>query len=294
MKNQEKIKKARIFQFLKIFFYEAFFFSIVLGLGILSAFKTKELLKIEEISIPSISFWRFFLYFLLATLFIFLVSFLGRRFRKGRETVFKFIFVFITAWGGLISLSLWLPDFFALILILILTLGWLKKPLIFLHNLAMILGIVGIGSILGLGFTPSAMIIILMVFSVYDYIAVYKTKHMVKMAKEMIEVKVILGFVLPQKMSDFLANLKEVRVPAERVGGRFLILGGGDVAFPLLFSVSLIPSGILNSIIVAFFALLGLCVSFLLFICQKTREPIPALPPIALFSIIGYLITLII
>jgi len=286
MQNQEKIKRARIFQLWKIFFYEAFLFLIVLGLGILSALKARELLRIEEISISPISFWRFFLYFLSATLFIFLISFLGKRFKRVKQTVFKFLFVFVTAWGGLISLSLWLPDFFALILILILILGWLKKPLILLHNLAMILGMVGIGSILGLGLTPSVMIIILVVFSIYDYIAVYKTKHMVKMAKEMIEAGTILGFVLPQRISDFLADLKEVKP-----GGRFLILGGGDVVFPLLFSVSLIPSGVLNSIIVAFFALLGLLVSFLLFICQKTREPMPALPPIALFSIIGYLIT---
>ena len=31
--------------------------------------------------------------------------------------------------------------------------------------------------------------------------------------------------------------------------------------------------------------------SLLLFITQKTRKPIPALPPIALFSIIGFFIT---
>ena len=58
--------------------------------------------------------------------------------------------------------------------------------------------------------------------------------------------------------------------------------------------IILIPEGILNSLIVAMFSLIGLLVSFLIFISQKMRKPIPALPPIALFSIIGFLVTLII
>ena len=39
------------------------------------------------------------------------------------------------------------------------------------------------------------------------------------------------------------------------------------------------------------FSLIGLFLSFYIFASQKVRQPIPALPPIALFSIIGYIIT---
>jgi presenilin-like A22 family membrane protease len=83
-------------------------------------------------------------------------------------------------------------------------------------------------------------------------------------------------------------------------GGKFLILGAGDIVFPLILTVSLIPQGISDSLIVASFSLLGLLVGFLIFISQPPtgpgggRQPMPALPPIALFSIIGYLITRII
>ena len=109
------------------------------------------------------------------------------------------------------------------------------------------------------------------------------------MAKEMIEQKTILALVIPPSLSEFQAGLGEIKP-----GGRFLILGGGDIVFPLLLCASLIPIGILNSIIVAIFALIGLLASFWFFISQKIRQPIPALPPIALFSIIGFLITRII
>lgn len=289
MQDQTEIKETKISHPWKIFLWEAFLFLIVLGLGIASAFRVRELSKIEKIEISPVSFWQFLFYFLLATLFILLVSLLGKRFKKGKEMIFKALFIFTIVLGGLISFSIWLPDFFALILVVVLVFGWLIKPIVFLHDFAMISGVVGIGGVLGLSFSPLVMVVILIIFSIYDYIAVYKTKHMVKIAKEMVEAGAILGFILPQKISDLLADLKEVKP-----GGKFLILGGGDIAFPLIFSVSLIPLGILNSLIVGFFAFLGLLVSFLLFIYQKTRKPIPALPPIALFSIIGYLITMLI
>jgi presenilin-like A22 family membrane protease len=109
---------------------------------------------------------------------------------------------------------------------------------------------------------------------------------MVKMAKDMIEAGTILGLVFPFEPVGFLKSTNEVK-PGE---GKFLILGGGDVAFPLIFSVSLIKIGIWKSFLVAFFSLLGLFANFLLFIFQKERKAIPALPLISLFSIIGYLI----
>ena len=290
MQGKKKIKSLLFTQPWKIFIFEAFLFLLTLSFGIVNALRLKTLLKIKEASISPVSFWQFIIYFILATSIILLIILLGNKFKKGKIILFKGIFVFAIIFGGLVSLSLWIPDIFALILMVILVFIWLQKPIVLVHNLAIILGIAGI-STLGFSFSPENMILILIVFSAYDYIAVFKTKHMVKMAKEMIEAQAILGFILPQKISDFLANLKEVRLPAEQVGGKFLILGGGDVAFPLIFCVSLISSGILNSLIVAFYAFLGLFVNFLIFINQKARKPIPALPLIALFSIIGFFVT---
>lgn len=109
---------------------------------------------------------------------------------------------------------------------------------------------------------------------------------MVKMAKEMLQHKAIVGFIIPQKLSDFSTQLKKVKV-----GGKFLILGGGDIVFPLILAVSLIPQSTLHALIIAFFSVIGLFAGFLIFISQKTRAPMPALPPIALFSILGYLLT---
>jgi len=147
----------------------------------------------------------------------------------------------------------------------------------------------GLGTVLGLNLTPLMVVSFLVLFSIYDFIAVYKTKHMIKMAKEMMTVGVILGFIAPSKLADLKIPLRKVKM-----GGKFLILGGGDVVFPMLLVVSLLPQGLFHSLIVAFFALIGLFFSFLIFISQKVRAPIPALPPIALLSLLGYLLTLLI
>jgi hypothetical protein len=133
---------------------------------------------------------------------------------------------------------------------------------------------------------PEIVIALLAVFSVYDIVAVYKTKHMVEMAKEMIDSRAILGLIIPRNLSGFGEGLIRLKP-----GGKFLILGGGDIVFPLFLCCSLIPSyGIAKSFLAAAFSILGLLASFFLFAFQKKRSPIPALPPIAFFSIVGYLV----
>jgi len=288
MQDQEEIKTVLFIQPWKVFAIEAFLFCLTFGLGIVAAFRINEIFKMEKIEIPQISFWNFLLLFLLATLFILLLSHFVK-FKEGKRIIFKGLFIFISWWAGTIILSLWIPQLMAPILMGILVFWWFKKPLVLNHNLCLVLGIAGVGSTLGLSFTPLMMVALLIIFSIYDFIAVYKTKHMIKMAKEMIEAGAILALIVPPKISNFLVDLREIKP-----GGKFLILGGGDIAFPLLFCVSLVSEGILNSLIVAIFALFGLAVSFWFFISQKVRQPIPALPPIAFCSIIGYLITLII
>jgi len=283
--KQEKIESSPIENPWKIFAFQAFLFCLTLALGIATAFKLNQFLEVEKVPLPQISFWKFVVTFFLATVFFLsIIHFL--KFRKEKGTIFKIIFVLAVAFGGLLFLETWLPQPLPLIIVISLIFWWWKKPSVLNQNISMILGISGIGSTLGLALEPSVVVGLLIIFSIYDYIAVYKTKHMVKMAKEMIEEKAILALVVPSNVSEFRADLGEIKP-----GGKFLILGSGDVVFPLLLCVSLIPEGVLNSIIVAFFSLIGLFLSFYILTKRKARTPIPALPPIAFFSIVGFLIT---
>lgn len=278
--NQEPIQNPW-----RIFVIEAFLFCLTLSLGITAAFKLNEIVKIEKIALPQIPLWKFIFYFILATLIILLVI----RFIKFKRILFRGLFIFTIFLGGLLYLEIWLAEPIPFILLFGLVFWWWKSPSVLNQDILMILGMAGVGSILGLSLKPEIVIILLIIFSIYDFIAVYKTKHMIEMAKEMIKSRAILALVIPPNIQGFKAGLEEIRP-----GGKFAILGGGDIVFPLLFCASLIPLGIFNSIIVAFFALIGLFVGFYFFIIQKVRQPIPALPPIALFSILGFLLTLII
>jgi len=282
---RKEIKREAI---LKIFGWEVFLFFLTFVIGIFSATKIQSFLDKEKIVLPTISFSNFISYFIFATFIILLIVYLPK-IKKIRAGIYKLFFVFTVVYGALAVLPLLFGDILALFIIVILLYFWFKRPAVVIHDFLMIISMAGIGAMFGLSFEPKIVILLLIIFSVYDFIAVYKTKHMVKMAESMLETGVIMGLIIPQKISDFLENPKEIKLK-----GKFVILGGGDVVFPLIFSISMFSQGIINTLIVAFFSLLGLMVSFTLFILQKKRKPIPALPPIALLSIIGYIITLLI
>jgi len=271
---------------LLIFLEELFLFSLTLAFGIFLAFRINNQLPKIEVSVEKISFLQFISYFFLGTLFIVILSYF-KKFQRQKAFIYKSLFVITTFSSGLITLDiLGISNILGLVFMSILIFFWLKAPSALNHNALIILGISSIGSILGLSLSPMTVAFILIIFSIYDFIAVYKTKHMIKMAKDMIESGSILALVLPQKTDDFKAPLNSITT-----AGKSIILGGGDIAFPLIMASSLVPEGFLKVLIVSIFAVLGFSTSFLIFASGKERRSIPALPPIALGSILGFLIT---
>lgn len=288
--KQKKTERAARTVFWKIFSMEGGLFLLASILSVISAFKLDKLAKIQEIYLPKTSWQEFLLFFLLATILI-LVFISYKKAGKFKELIYKGLFVSTVFWGGMTVLNLILPVFGTILVMGVLITLWLEFPTVWVHNILMVLGLAGATSFLGLSFVPSAVVALLLFFSVYDFIAVYKTKHMIVMAKEMIERKVILGFIIPKEIKLFTSKLKEFKL-----GKNFTIIGGGDVALPGLLAVSVVPSGLLRALVIVAFSLLGFLFSYWLFVSQKNskdrHEPIPALPPIALISIIGYFITL--
>jgi len=93
----------------KIFIIEGFLFSLTLILGITTAFRLNEIFQTQKIEIPQISFWKFILNFLLATLFILFIVHLVK-FKKGKELFFKILFILAVFLGGLLCLEVWLQE----------------------------------------------------------------------------------------------------------------------------------------------------------------------------------------
>ena len=257
----------------KTFIFEAGLYLLSLVLGVLAGWKLKGLFA----SVETVSILEFVIVFVVLTGIVVLMA----NARKGKRIFFKAIFLITIILGNLFFLSLWLSDAISLLIVLVLLTLWFKKSWIIVHDILIVLAIAGIGARIGISLKPEIVVILLLVFSVYDYIAVYKTKHMVKMAQEMVNQRAILGIVVPQTMSDWFDSLKNIQS-----GGKFMILGAGDIIFPLILAVSA------NSFIIVVFSLLGLLLGFYIF--KKNSKPMPALPAIAIFSIIGYLVTIII
>lgn len=285
--REKTIKKAAQKQFWKVFLIEGGLFLLTSVIAMASAYQLNILVKLEKIYLPTVSLQDFIFAFLFVTFFILFFVFLKKG-GKFKEFVYKGFFILTVFWGGMTILNLLLPVFGAVLIIGALLIWWLEKPIVLGHDILMVLGLSGAASFFGLGFQPAIVVLLLLVFSFYDFIAVYKTKHMIKMAKDMIDKKVVLGFIIPKKIKYFRESLKELKP-----GGNFFILGGGDIVFPNLLAVSVIPSGLLKAFIVVIFSLAGSLLSYWLFMRQTDAEPIPALPPVALLAIIGYFVTLL-
>src|SRR6056297_4090102 len=273
---------------LQTLFFESLLYFLTLGIGIYSTFKVRKIFEEEKFVMQEPSLWRVLVSFGIITLIIVAISYF-KKMKKSKKVVFKGAFIIAIFWGSLFLFSLYLPLWPLLTLVGGLIGLWLISPKIWLHDLLIIFGLAGAGTAMGVSFSPLSIVILLLIFSVYDVIAVYKTKHMVKMAKEMIGANAIIGFVVPKRLKGFKESLKKVEP-----GGKFMIIGGGDIVFPLVFCASMTSIGIIETSIVMIFSFLGILISFFTFFSQKIRKPIPALPPIALFSILGYLLTLFI
>jgi len=273
---------------LNLFVKEAMLFIIALSVGLFFAFRLSKLSSLGQFVIEPISFKPTDLIFLfLFVVFLFLII----KFKKIGGIFLKIFLSMIVFSGSLLIFDTLMVPIFSISLSIILLILFLKIKNVIIHNIAIILGIAGAGTILGLSLDPLSVVIILVLFSIYDIIAVYKTKHMVSLAKGMIEGGAIFGFIIPFNFSGFLNSSKDV---GSRIGQDFMILGSGDIGLPIVFAASVVQSSLWSAIVVAAFSVIGLFLTHLIFINQKERSPMAALPPIATMAIIGYLLSILI
>ncbi|MBI2446681.1 MAG: hypothetical protein HYV51_02555 [Parcubacteria group bacterium] len=265
---------------LKIFLEELVSFFLI---GVLSIFSVAKIYEFGEISSKAISWWQFLLAFGVGTAVI-----LGL-IRIMHGGLFLRIFFLLALFSGtLITLGIFLNNTWSLIFSLLLIAFYSFYPYVWFHNLILILTLPGIAAVLGASITPYAAVILLIFMSVYDYIAVYKTKHMVKMAKAMIAGRAIFAMIYPEHWHGFKAHINKAHP-----GEGFMMLGTGDFVFPIIMATSAFSMSVMAAWIVLIISLLGLLLMHLIFSLQKVRRPMPALPPLAAFAILGFIISII-
>lgn len=155
-------------------------------------------------------------------------------------------------------------------------------------NLTLAIAIAGAGGALGsfMGFVPSLLLVIAL--GTYDIIAVFKTKHMIKLADQSRLREIPVMFETPSK------GIKTGARKGAKMGEDILGLGTGDIAIPLIFFVGILRT--FQSWVPVMGAVIGASIGLgltIYYVTQVKRVALPALPPIIGMSIIGLGVSLL-
>ncbi len=210
------------------------------------------------------------------------------------RVVFRVLFSLMFAWGVLIVTGFTMPMALGISLAVIGGIAWLFWARVWLHDLLLLVTLSGASAVFGYLFSPLTFVIFMLIIAVYDVVAV-RFGFMVWMADRMSDIDTLPAFIFPKSIRDWLLSLRTVRVgeltkqkAAER---EYSILGGGDIGIPLMLSASVLyQTGLNSGIIVGAFAFVGLMGAYLVQLFWLKDKPVPALPPIALASLIGFLV----
>lgn len=247
-----------------------------------------------------VDIWSILLYIIPSFIIAILIFFILTRFKA--EFVLKawfFVVVIIALSTSIIS---FLPSstlFLIIALVLAVPLAFFKiyKHNFLIHNLTELFIYPGIASVfvalLSTAGNPDrgvyAMIILLILISIYDLWAVWHSGIMQKMARYQIDkLKIFAGFLIPdisKQVRMKLQKMKKLGKKGKKIKINIALLGGGDVVFPLIMAgVVLRKFGFTSflgmqlpiaSLLIVLGATLGLTY---LFVFGKKKKPYPAMP----------------
>lgn len=185
-----------------------------------------------------------------------------------------------------IAFFTFLAPLFAFILAFIFSAFKVFRPSLVVHNLTEIFLYGGLSAIfVPLMNLPSAFVM-LIIISLYDIYAVWKSEHMIALAKLQIKAQLFAGLLIPYSIPKLKKQTGKAR---EKV--KTALLGGGDIAFPLLFTgVVMTVVGFWQSLIIS------LCTSIALFLLVYFGHKdkfYPAMPFLSAGCFVGYGIILL-
>jgi len=173
---------------------------------------------------------------------------------------------------------------FVYALLISLLVGWFKvfKPNIIIHNLSELFIYGGLARMFAPILDVTYAFLLLIALSFYDMYAVWKSKHMVTMAKFQTESGVFAGLMIPYG----LPSGKGVKRP-----GRTAVLGGGDIGFPLILAGTVfLEHGFYQALAISVGASAAL---FILLMLSQKDKFYPAMPFLTMGCALGYLATLL-
>ncbi|MEM3020362.1 MAG: presenilin family intramembrane aspartyl protease [Candidatus Micrarchaeaceae archaeon] len=210
----------------------------------------------------------------------------------------------LTVYGTPITTNFSIAAIAALVLI------YLKNRKPQLRNVAAIIASVGVGLILGISFPFYIALLFMGLIAIYDFVAVFITKHMLALARvaEDNNLALLIGVneveALPARSLDReyveeyrknRSKLKKGKELGNMLGNNLVPiaarveLGTGDLAIPLMVAISAYSPG--PNFVLSFFVIFGAIAGLLLtmFILRKYKRALPAIPPL-FFGIIVFVL----
>jgi presenilin-like A22 family membrane protease len=233
------------------------------------------------------------------------------------DFVLKFWFFIVILIAIAIFFNCFLPNekyvpLFALIFALPLAIMKVYKRNFLIHNLTELVIYPSIAAVFVPLLNLWTMIILLILISIYDMWAVWRSGIMQKMAKyQMNQLKIFSGFIIPYISKKVKMELKQTpksKLKDKKVKANVAILGGGDVIFPIItagvvyltdklylpfrmFPNFFFEGGLWPAIFVILGAALGLSY---LFIFAEKKKFYPAMPFITIGIFLGLIASAII
>lgn len=196
-----------------------------------------------------------------------------------KKNIFKMLELFTVFGTSMIVFAALVPELAIMLTILIILTRIFFAESILFKNIASVIGVTGVGALLGvsLGIIPIMFFIILL--SIYDIIAVFVTKHMIILAKNITAENLSFTYSLPTKDHVFQ-------------------LGTGDIVIPLMFCAALLKKNLVmqmplvNALILPLLVLAGSILGLIITLdyCDRKMIALPALPLQSLLMIIVFLI----
>jgi presenilin-like A22 family membrane protease len=227
------------------------------------------------------------------TVFILLII----RFRRfGIWKSFFFFTAFITIW---VSLAVMIDALAALAIAILAAALKVRARSVFIHNLTEPFLYAGMALIIVPLLSVPWSLALLALISVYDYWAVFRSKHMVTIAKGLQKSEVFAGISIPYSESGIEKSYEETKGKKGMMEVRTAGLGGGDIAFPLLFTGTVLQALVLSGLpkLSAFFLTMiipaVLTVTLVLLLWKASKDKFyPAMPVLSAGCLIGYLLVL--
>lgn len=226
---------------------------------------------------------QIFVVIIIFTIFILIIA-------KYKEEIVKYIILFVffitalsifQAFFYFIPYSFFISLFISSIMLFLL----IKHPEWYVIDTFGIFIAGGIAAIFAISLSIWLIILLLIVMAIYDAISVYKTKHMISLAKLITSSNLPLLMIFPK--SKEYSYLKHEDIESKEKDA--IYMGLGDVIIPGI----LVSHAYMQSVFAFILTLVGTLIGYAILMILIKKSPQPGLPYLNTGAIIGYLIYLI-